>query len=92
MMLIVVSSFSSASPVDLILSLSRRIFNLEINKPYDYGELTFIRNGEARTYDNIEDCLGEENLDILYPTWLPDGVSIECVKIINDVEGDVVIF
>lgn len=92
MMPVVVSSFSSASPVDLILSLGRRIFNMETNKPYDYGELTFIRNGEARKYNNIEDCLREENLDIFYPTWLPDGVSIECVKVTNNVEGDVVIF
>ncbi len=87
-----VSAFSSASPVDLISSLGRRIFNMEVNKPYDFGELTFIRNGETITYDNIKECLSEEGIDILYPTWLPDGVLIESVKIFNDGEGDVVLF
>ncbi len=89
---IAASAFSSASPLDLILSLGKRIFNMEENTPYDYGELTFIRNGESKTYNDIKDCLNKEKIDILYPTWLPEGICIETVEVINNRKGDVVLF
>ncbi len=88
-----VSAFSGVGPIELIANLGRRIFTMEKNTPYDYGMLTFMRTGESKLYRNIEECLKQEKLDdILYPTWLPDGMKIESVMFANDGEGDTVVF
>ena len=47
------------------------------------GGLTFINRGEATKYDSIEELLAAEELDIMYPTELPDGLYIEKIKIIE---------
>jgi len=87
-----VSAFSGTNPVELIASLGRRIFQMEENTPYNYGEMTFIRNGESQTYESIQECLKQENIDILYPSWLPDGTKIESVRVTNNPDGDIVLF
>ncbi len=42
---------------------------------------TFYHNGEAKEYSSIEEMIKNENLDILYPTKWPDGVSIDNIRI-----------
>lgn len=86
------SAFSGSTPVELIESLGRRIFQISENMPNNYGDMTFIRNGEAKTYESVEECLKQENINILYPSWLPGKTKIESVRITNSIGGDVVLF
>lgn len=87
-----VSAFSGTSPVELIKSLGRRIFHMDENTPYDYDEMTFIRNGEVRIYESIQECFNQEDINILYPSWLPEGTKVESVMVTNTTEGDIVLF
>ena len=86
------SAFSGSTPIELIESLGSKIFRMERNTPYDFGEITFIRSGETRIYESVEECLKQENISILYPSWLPGETKIESVRITNSTEGDVVLF
>jgi hypothetical protein len=43
--------------------------------------ITIIKSDYTKKYDTIEELLIAENLDILYPAALPEGVKIERVKI-----------
>ena len=86
------SAFSGSTPIELIESLVSKIFRMERNTPYDFGELTFVRSGETRIYESVEECLKQENINILYPSWLPRETKIESVRITNSTEGDVVLF
>ncbi len=38
--------------------------------------ITIINGTESKSYKNLEELLEYENLDIMYPAWLPDGVTI----------------
>lgn len=87
-----VSAFSGTNPVELIASLGRQIFQMEKNTPYDYGDMTFVRYGEVQTYESIEECFKQENINILYPSWLPEGTKIESVRVVNTQDGDIVLF
>lgn len=87
-----VSAFSGSTPIELIESLGSKIFRMERNTPYDFGEITFIRSGETIIYESVEELLKQENINILYPSWLPGETKIESVRITNSTEGDVVLF
>lgn len=87
-----VSAFNGTNPVELIASLGKRIFQMEKNTPYDYGDMTFVRYGEVQIYESIQECLKQENIDILYPLWLPEGTEIESVRVVNTQDGDIVLF
>ena len=86
------SAFSGSTPIELIESLGRRIFQIGENMPYNYGDMTFIRNGETKIYESVEECFKQENIKILYPSWLPGETKIESVRITNSTDGDVVLF
>lgn len=86
------SAFSGSTPIELIESLGSKIFRMERNTPYDFGEITFIRSGETIIYESVEECLKQENIKILYPSWLPGETKIESVRITNSTDGDVVLF
>lgn len=48
------------------------------------GDFTFCNAGESRKYSTFEEMLEKENLDILYPTKLPEGVYIKKVYAFDD--------
>ena len=54
--------------------------------------MTFVRYGELQTYESIQECFKQENIDILYPSWLPNGAKIESVMVTNTQNGDIVYF
>ena len=41
--------------------------------------ITIIKGSESKKYSSIEELILSENLDIMYPTWLPDGIKIRKV-------------
>lgn len=49
--------------------------------------ITIIRNDKGTTYDSMESLLAGEGLDIMYPSVLPDGVTIRKVRLLQDADG-----
>ena len=48
------------------------------------GSVTFTNATEHRSYSSIEELLEKEELDILYPSWLPNGKKILSVNYAKD--------
>lgn len=59
--------------------LSFVIQNLKPGEDVDQDGFTFEYLGENKQYTDIKDVLSDQNLDIMYPSLLPDGVAIEKV-------------
>ncbi len=57
---------------------------LRPGESFDEDDLTFIYLGEATKYESIEKLVTKENLDIMYPTKLPNGLYIEKIKVSED--------
>lgn len=53
----------------------------------DVDGITIIKSDYTKKYDTIEELLVAENLDILYPAALPEGVKIYRVRIIAYDDG-----
>lgn len=46
---------------------------------YDVDGITVIKGNETNRYESVEDFMKEENIDILYPSSLPEGVVLKTV-------------
>ena len=66
------------------------VLNLDSGSQIEDGGLTYVYNGERKKYDSIEDWVVSENLDILYPHKLPDGLGIR--NIISSNDGDTAMY
>ena len=47
----------------------------------NFEEFTFYKNNETKKYSSIEQLLEDEELDIMYPTKLPEGSIIKSIRI-----------
>ena len=52
----------------------------------DDGGVTYVYNGERKKYKNIEEWVTTENLDILYPHKLPDGLAVRNIFVAGEGE------
>ena len=68
--------------------LSFVIQNLKPGEDVDKDGFTFEYLGENKQYTDIKDVLSDQNLDIMYPSVLPDGVAIEKVYLIEAFSGE----
>ena len=50
-------------------------------------EFTFYKVGISKKYDSIQKVAEDENLDIMYPTLLPEGYDIESIQIVVEPNG-----
>jgi hypothetical protein len=60
---------------------------LNLNGSKDVDGITIIKSDYTKKYSTIEELLAAENLDILYPASLPEGVKIERVKVFGFDDG-----
>lgn len=51
-------------------------------------EFTFYHSSYFKKYDSIQQMVASENLDIMYPTRLPDGVYIESIRLTDNTNGN----
>ena len=65
----------------------REVMGLSAGEKADKGTVTLINRGEAKEYDSIEELLEAENINILYPSVLPEGIEITTIKIKEDTKG-----
>ncbi|MBQ3002131.1 MAG: hypothetical protein IJD82_00205 [Clostridia bacterium] len=49
--------------------------------------ITLLHNGKTTVYSSIEELIKAEQLEIMYPTKLPDGVSITEVRMVPREDG-----
>ena len=89
---ITVGAVVGLSPAELLEQLGSRIFSWDIGSAQEIEGMTFIRNGEAKHYESVEQCLSQENLKIDEPTWLPEGVKIEAIVMLSGAEYDRIIY
>lgn len=68
--------------------LSFVIQNLKPGEDVDQDGFTFEYLGENKQYTDIKDVLSDQNLDIMYPSLLPDGVAIEKVYLTEAFSGE----
>ena len=59
----------------------REVIGLSAGEKVDKGTVTLINRGEAKEYDSIEELLEAENINILYPSVLPEGIEITTINI-----------
>ena len=74
-----------------IFAYFREIMSYPSGATMKEGAVTLIHNGEAAEYSSMEELVRAEQLDILYPAELPEGVSITEVRMITDAGGKEII-
>lgn len=84
---------TSYDPImNLLTEMSHFIAEMIEGERVDVGGVTITKPNETITYDTLEELLEKENIDVLYPTWLPDNEEIASVWFIDDVHSDYYIF
>lgn len=70
------------------------IFNLEAGESLEEGNITLVMDTERRVYSSIDEMLEKEDLNILYPSMLPDDVKITSVnkRYRNETEFSLIFF
>ena len=89
---ITVGAVVGLSPAELLEQLGSQIFSWDIGSAQEIEGMTFIRNGEAKQYGNIEECLKAEELYVYVPTWLPDGGVVESIIVWSDEYANEIIY
>jgi len=52
------------------------VFSVPVNEEIDIGGITIVYNGESEKYKNIEDALKNNSLDFLFPSNLPENITL----------------
>ena len=65
---------------DMVVSVLKLGSGSEVNS----GGVTYVYNGKMKEYKNIEKLVESENLDIIYPHTLPDGLDVKAISIAGE--------
>lgn len=68
------------------------VFNVPANQEMEMSGITVGSNGKSKFYDNVEDALKSENIDVLYPAKLPENVTLNRILVYEENEKDKVSF
>ena len=60
------------------------VFNVPANQEMEMSGITVGSNGKSKFYDNIEEALKNENIDTLYPTKLPENVTLDRILVYEE--------
>lgn len=74
------------SAIDLLRQMGHAIVEMFSGETVDVGGVTIYDPYKTKEYDSIESLLTEENIDILYPTWLPENEEIVSVTYLIDAQ------
>ena len=77
---------SGSTTSELLRQVGQTIHSWFEGGSVDYGDITVIKPDGTKTYSSLEKLEESENLNILYPTWLPENEKI--VKVWYIVEGE----
>lgn len=71
---------------EFFIRMGNSFYEMIENGSLSDEDITYIKPNETKTYSSIEELIKNEELDILYPTWLPENEKI--VKIIYFKESE----
>ena len=57
------------------------MLNIPVNQEMKLNGVTVISNGKSVVYNDIEEALKNENINVLYPTKLPENATLERVSV-----------
>lgn len=66
----------------------QKIFNMDASEQIEEGGITLIKNGERLQYSSIEEVTTAMGYNILYPSYLPQGVNVEEIILTNTDDND----
>ncbi len=69
----------------------RELLSCPAGSKMEEGGITLVHFGETTQYSSIEELLAAEELDIMYPAKLPEGVFITEVRMVHGLSGKEVI-
>lgn len=81
---------AAAFGVDILQCIADVVREPEGTK-IDVEGFTFYHNGEGTQYSSIAEMIEKENLDIIYPTKLPEGISIDYIEMTKNAKGNEII-
>lgn len=70
-----------------ILSYLREMVGMEPGTVTEKDGVTLVHIGETKDYSSVEELLRDENLNIMYPSVLPDGITLEEVRVVDSETG-----
>ncbi len=80
----IASIASGNTVVELFRKIGDSIYELLDGNPMNYDNITLIKPNETKEYSSIEELVKDEEIEILYPTWLPENEKIVKVWYINE--------
>lgn len=78
-----------ACGVDTIAILEEfgdRIVEMFVGEKTDYKGITIVKGNEFTTYNSLQNFLNNENIAVLFPQKLPEGITISQINVRNSVE------
>lgn len=75
----VVAVSMGSDSAELIRKIGNAIVEMFNGETVESGNVTLIKPDETKYYDSIEELLKEEEIDVLYPGWLPENAEITSV-------------
>lgn len=76
------------NPIDLLRQMGHAIIEMIDGETVDVSGVTIYAPHKTKEYDSIETLLKEEEIDILYPTWLPENEEIVSVLYLFDKQAE----
>ena len=58
----------------------RTVLKFDVGEKLNIDGITFINGGTTEKYSNIEELLNENEIDVMYPHELPNGIKIDNVS------------
>lgn len=80
----IVAVASGNSFGELFKQMGTAIYELLDGKPMQCDNITLIKPNETKEYASIEELIKDEEIDILYPTWLPENEKIVKIWCLNE--------
>ena len=78
----VVATFYGMSGIDFIISNIDRFRNMRVGEVFESDGITLIKNGDTYKYRTIEEAVETGQLEVMYPTLLPEGITITRIELI----------
>lgn len=74
------SIVSVANDWDVFDFLSEKfgsVHSAPVEEELDFNGVTVVNRGKGVTYETLEEALQKENIDVLYPAFLPEGTKVQ---------------
>lgn len=73
-----------------IVDWGKTVLRIPSDTSVSQGDITVIKNDKTTTYANINEAIDSLDVNILFPTYLPDGISINEIYIAEDKVDNIV--